>query len=148
MKKYKVRDVVETTDEYGNRIFAIIGVDKDGYSAVHLKTGKRYNLTDDQIKRQTDRLPLDSPFLQIDPYDVEDGKTYCRSQRVRFPADAKKWNYLGSIIPGNEIKVIHRNFIHRAEFVRINMNKPRYPIRAKIEGYTYDFTLQSLVLPS
>ena len=47
--------------------------------------------------------------------------------------------------PGEKIKLIHRNHIHIAELIQINLNKPLRPIRAKLQGRVYDFALVSLV---
>lgn len=144
--KYQIRDIVQAKEEFGNRLFAIIGINKAGYSVVEIKSRKRYTIDDSHIHSQVDRLPSDSPLLLGDEYNEEEAKQHCRSQARRFPQDAEKWKYLEKLVPGDVIRVAHRNFIHRAEFVRLNLKKQKYPIRAKIDGLACDFSLLSLIL--
>lgn len=61
--KFKVRDLVITTDKFGRRTFAIIGIQENGYLAVALKSKKRYLVHDDQISTKFGILPENSHLL-------------------------------------------------------------------------------------
>ena len=143
--KFKVRDIVKTTDEFGARTFVLIATTEVGYRAIATKDKKRYNLTDDQIAFCTGQVPEDSPFLLQDGYDPIAGSQYCLHQARLFPTEAEKWRILANLSPGVEISLIHRQMIFRAEFVAINFTKPLYPIRAKIKGLAHDFRLEAML---
>jgi hypothetical protein len=145
-KKYKVRDLVETKNEFGARIFAVIEITEIGYRAVSIKDKKRYNLIDDQISCKTGILPEDSPLLLVDEYDIQKGKEYCLYQASEFPEEAEKWKALAELKPGDKMQLVHRRMIFKeAVFVAINFKKPLYPIRAKIKGFVHDFKLNSMI---
>ena len=146
VNRFKVRDIVITTDEFGARTFILIAVTETGYRAIAKKDKKRYNLTDKQIAFCSGQVPEDSPFLLDDIYDPKEGRRYCLHQARLFPAEAKKWQILANISSGSEILITHQKTIFRAAFVTINFNKPLYPIRAKIKGVTHDFKLESMLL--
>ena len=147
-RKFKVRDVVNTTEEFGARTFVIIAITETGYRAVAMKDRKRYNLTDEQIAVQVGRVDEDSPLLaEDDEYDTEEGERYCLYQARQFPSEAKKWRVLANLKPGDAICLVHRKVVFReAEFVAINFKKPLYPIRARIKGLVHDFHLEAMLL--
>lgn len=146
MSKYKVRDVVNTTSEFGERTFAIVSIETIGYRAVALKDRKRYNITDDQISGRVGEISEDSPLLLEDEYDHFDGQAYCLQQAREFPAEAQKWQILAKLKGGDKITLVHRKTIFKdAEFVGINFKRPIHPIRAKIKGLAHDFRLSSLM---
>lgn len=145
-KKYKVRDLVETKNDFGSRTFVVIEITEIGYRVVSIKDKKRYNLTDDQIAYKTGILPEDSPLLLVDEYDVQKGKEYCLYQSREFPEEAKKWKTLAELKPGDKMQLVHRRMIFKeAVFVAINFKKPIYPIRAEIKGFVHDFRLNSMI---
>lgn len=146
-RRFKVRDVVNSTDEFGARTFVIIAITETGYRAVAMKDKKRYNLTDGQIAVQVGRVEEDSPLLVQDEYDQEEGEAYCQYQARQFPSEAKKWRVLANLKPGDAICLVHRKTVFReAEFVAINFKKPLYPIRARIKGLVHDFHLEAMLV--
>jgi len=146
IRKYLVRDLVNTTDEFGARTFALIAITETGYRAVAMKDKKRYNLTDQQIACKVGTISEDSSLLIEDEYDVQQGKEYCLRQAREFPAEAAKWRALANLKPGNTVCLVHRRTIFRdAVFLSVNFQKPLYPIRAKIKGLAHDFRLDAMI---
>lgn len=146
-RRFKVRDVVNTTEEFGARTFVLVAITETGYRAVAMKDKKRYNLTDEQIAIQVGRVDEDSPMLVEDEYDQTEGESYCLYQARQFPSEAKKWRILANLKPGDSISLVHRKTVFRdAEFVAINFKKPLYPIRAKIKGLVHDFHLEAMLV--
>lgn len=147
IKNFQVRDLVNTTDEFGARTFALVSITEIGYRAIAMKDKKRYNLIDSQIACKVGVLPEDSPLLSQDEYDSQQGKEYCFQQAREFPAEAPKWQALANLNPGNKVCLVHRRTLFRdAEFLSVNFTKPLYPIRAKIKGLVHDFRLDAMIL--
>lgn len=146
MLRFKVRDLVNTTDEYGGRTFCIVERFTSGYKAVALKDHKRYKITDKQIQCKVGEVPTDSPLLEYDAYDPEEGRAYCHRQGRKFVHEAPQWAFLASLNPGDDIVLVHRKQIVPATFVQINTNKPRFPIRARFDSRDHDFHLEALLL--
>lgn len=147
ISRYQVRDLVNTTDEFGARTFALVSITETGYRAVAIKDKKRYNLTDEQIACKIGTIPEDSPLLIEDEYDAQQGEGYCLRQAREFPAEAVKWRFLANLKPGSKVCLVHRRTIFRdAVFLAVNFTKPLYPIRAKIKGLACDFRLDAMLL--
>ena len=147
VRKFQIRDVVNTTDEFGARTFVLISFTETGYRAVALKDRKRYNLTDDQIAVRVGRVDEESPLLVQDDYVASAGQTYCLQQAREFPNEAKRWRFLANLKPGDSLCLVHRKTIVRdAEFIGINSTKPLYPVRARIKGLAHDFRLDAMLL--
>lgn len=146
-KKYQIRDLVNTTDEFGARTFALVSITDIGYRAVAIKNKKRYNLTDNQIACKIGTIPEDSLLLVEYEYDTQDGEKYCLQQAREFPMEVAKWIVLSKLKPGDKIQLVHRRIIFQnAEFLAVNFTKPLFPIRAKIKGLTHDFRLEAMIL--
>jgi hypothetical protein len=144
---YKALDMVMTTQEFGSREFIIIEVIPQGYRAISTKTHQRYTINDQHIAQKVAEVTADHPLLQQTEYDVEEGRRYCSHQAREFPTEAAKWHYLASLKPGDFISLVHRKTLYsEAEFLSINFRKSVHPIRAKIKGLVYDFSLNSLVM--
>lgn len=135
--KFQINDIVETTEEFGNRRFTILGITDVGYKAV-ARNSKIYNLEDSQISKKVGT----SKKEQEDTFDI---KTYCLMQSKEFPQESEAWLFLSKLTPGQIFGVVHRKYLFDAEFVGINFKKPLYPIRAKIKGKMYDFKLTSVL---
>lgn len=148
-RRFQVRDVVRTTEEYGHRQFVVVDINHQGYRAVSRKDKRRYNLTEDQIERKLGQVSEDDPILvpEEEAYDSEAGRRYCNLQARNFPSEAPKWHFLAGRNPGDKIRVVHRKTIFEAEFLQINQKRPLYPIRARIKGLVHDFHLEALLVP-
>lgn len=147
-RKFQIRDVVNTTDEFGGRTFVLVKITETGYRAVAMKGKKRYNITDAEIAVKVGQVAEDSPLLQEDEFDHEEGERFCLYQARQFPSEAAKWKVLANLKAGDAICVVHRKTVFRdAVFIGINLNKPLYPIRAKIKDLAHDFSLESLLVP-
>jgi hypothetical protein len=149
-RKFQLRDVVNTTEEYGARTFVVVDFTSEGYRVLSLKDRKRYNITEDQIGEKVGQVQEDAAILQDaddEPADPDDQERYCELQARNFPSEAAKWRYLSKRRHGDTIKVVHRKTIFEAVFLRINQKKPLYPIRAKIKGLAHDFHLEALLAP-
>jgi len=136
---YNLKDIVQTTPEYGSRKLTIVAVDEGFYWAKEGK--KKYKITDEQIAHKIDvclSIEEEVPSLQKQ-------RDFCISCSKRYPQEKQKWEFLSKCMPGDEIKLIHRNYIRTVIFVQINLEKPLRPIRATLEGRTHDFSLVSLV---
>jgi hypothetical protein len=144
---YQYRDVVVTTAEFGSREFLIIDVTKDGYFGMEMKTRKRYPLKPDQIALKLGYVEEGDPILLLcqDVYDRDAAEAYCHMQARSFPKEAEKWKSLTKIKPGDILYVVHRKTKYAAVFIRVNLDKPLFPIRAKIKGLTHDFRLDSFL---
>ena len=146
IRSYQVRDLVNTTDDFGARTFALVSITETGYRAVAMKDKKRYNLTDEQIACKVGTISEDSPLLVEDEYDAQRGKEHCLHQAREFPAEAVKWRALANLKPGSTVCLVHRRTIFRdAVFLAVNFKKPLYPIRAKIKGLVHDFRLDAML---
>lgn len=142
---YQVGDIVTTTDDFGGRTFIILKVENEKYLAFEMHTKKRYPLQDIQIEAKTGEC--DSQFLieHLDEHNSEKAEAYCNEQARIFPDDKQKWLFLAKLPVESHIQLVHRKVIYSAVFVRVNLDKPKYPIRAKIKGLTRDFSLNSLI---
>lgn len=139
--KYNLRDIVQTMPEFGSRQFIIVGFEDDVYWGKQLGADKKYKITLDQIEK---KIGVDSgPEEQLSTF--EEQVEFCETNVNRFPDEKEKWLFLSMCGPGEKIKLIHKNHIHTAELIQINLNKPLRPIRAKLQGRIYDFALVSLV---
>ena len=139
--KYSLRDIVHTTPEFGNRQFIIVGFEDNIYWGKLLGEDKKYKITEDQIES---KIGVDFRLEEQLP-NLKEQIEFCIENYSRFKNEKEKWEYLSLCRFGVKIKLIHRNHIHDAEFIQINVNKPIRPIRAKLQGRIYDFSLASLV---
>lgn len=144
---YKVRDTVVATNEFGGRTFVILEVGEKNYLAMEMRSKKRYPLQDKQIAGKVGEIAANSPLLteHLDEHDENTAEVYCNEQARTFPEDKEKWIFLATLPVGSRIPLVHRKTIYPAIFVRINLDKPTYPIRAKIKGMTHDFRLDALI---
>lgn len=145
--KYQVRDLVVATSEFGGRTFLILELKENGYLALEMRNKKRYPLQDGQIAAKVGEVQFDSPVLleHLDDHDKDAAETYCNLQARSFPEEKEKWMFLAKLKVGSVISLVHRKTIYPAVFIRINLDKPLYPIRAKIKGLAHDFRLDSMV---
>lgn len=144
---YQLHDMIITTPEYGNRMFVIKEITKEGYKVISIKDKKRYTLSEKQISHKVGTVKENSPILFEDYFDEEQGRDYCLKQAQLYPEEAKKWMALSKLQNGRDIKILHRKTLFpRAEFIGINITKPLYPIRAKIKDLAHDFRLDSFLL--
>lgn len=143
--KYDLHDIVCVTPEFGSRTFIIYELVQNGYLAIDVKTKKRYPINDSQISFKIDKSNSDNPLLSLDHFNEDDARCFCQNMRLANPNQAEKWGILENLIPGAPLKLIHRKAIYSGTFVKINFDKPAYPIRAKIKGLVHDFRLDSLV---
>lgn len=149
IRRFQVRDVVNTKDEFGARTFALIAITETGYRSVAMKSKKKYNLTDAQIDCKIGELSENDPLFFEEEYDVSKGQDYCLQQAREFILEADKWIALSKLKPNDTICLVHRkNIFQNAVFLGINFNKPLYPIQAKIKGLTHNFKLSSMILQS
>lgn len=146
--KYNIRDLVSATADFGGRVFLILETTEDGYLALETKNKKRYPLKDNQIATKIGEINQNDPLLleHYDDHDANAAEVYCNLQARTFPEESKKWMFLATLKVRDKISLVHRKTIYTAEFVRINLDKPLYPIRAKIKGLAHDFKLDSLIL--
>lgn len=144
---YSYRDIVNTKAEYGGYEYIILEpLEGEGYRTVALHNRKRYTLTEEQINACIGQADATHPLLQPEDYDQDAGYEYAFQQAEKDPDEQDRWLFLAELRPGQQIKVIHRRTIYLAEFVQINIGKPRYVFRAKILGKTHDLTLNALDL--
>lgn len=145
--KYQVRDLVNATSEFGGRTFLILEAKENGYLALEMRSRKRYPLQDEQIECKVGEVQPGSPVLSehLDDHDEDASEAYCNHQARSFPEDKEKWLFLATLKVGSQISLVHRKTIYPAVFVRINLDKPLYPIRAKIKGLAHDFRLDAMV---
>jgi hypothetical protein len=135
--------------DFGSRILVIVEITEKGYKAISTNNKKRYNLTDSQIQKKIGTISENSPFLLSDSFDDNEGSEFCLRQARKFPAESTKWFALSKLKNGDDICLVHRKTIYpHAQFLGINLKKPKYPIRAKIKNSSsYDFSLMSFILP-
>lgn len=145
--KYQVRDIVTTTSDFGGRTFVILEVGEKGYLALEMRTKKRYPLQDAHIALKVGEADHNSPLLMehLDEHDSDAAEIYCNEQARSFPDDKQKWLFLAKLPVGSRIQLVHRKMIYPAVFVRVNLDKPTYPIRAKIKELAHDFRLDALI---
>jgi len=145
--KYQVRDLVNVTQEFGCRTFLILEIREDGYLALEMRNKKRYPLLDDQIEVKVGEVEENAPILYMhtDKHDSSAAESYCNEQARGSKTESARWLFLAKLKPGTTLRLIHRKFIHQAVFVRLNLDRPQYPIRAKIKGLAHDFRLDALV---
>jgi len=144
--KYQVRDLVNVTIDFGGRTFLILEVNENSYFALEMRSKKRYPLLEGQIEKKVGEVQPGNPLLSehLDQHDEDAAEVYCNLQARTFPEDKEKWLFLAKLKAESSISLVHRKTIYPATFVRINIDKPLYPIRAKIKGLTYDFRLSAL----
>lgn len=146
--KYHVGDVVKTAPEYGGRVFVIARIEGDKYQAVELKNKKRYWMGEGQIFCKERQIPPDSPILLLDAaYDADAGRRHARDMAESDADGREHWLTLARLEPGEPMEVAHDGFLREAEFVQINIAKPKKVFRARIDGKAYDFPLRAIVLP-
>lgn len=144
---FKQRDVVKVRPEFGSRSFVIVSVQEDGYQAVlaqDKRRNKTYFLQESQIAEKLGESDDDRIFAQ-EP-DLEEMYLYALAQAEAHPDEREQWLFLAKLLPGNKLRLVHRNYHYEAEFVQLNIHRPLYPIRAKIKDKTFDFPLRSLIL--
>lgn len=145
---YKVKDIVRTVLEYGDRLFAIVGIDNGKYYTVAMSTKKRYWLEESQIRCKEWTLPDDSPLLLLDDaYDPSAGSYFAQQKAIITEGDVqRRWQLLASLIPGQTVDVVVRKVIHRAIFVQINATKSVKVFRARVQDRAMDLSLSTLYL--
>lgn len=145
MTFYKA-DVVKTKPEFGNRVFVIIESSDSKYLCICVNSKKRYNIEKSQIQEKIGEVPIDSPILILDNFDLEEGRDFCLRQIRKNEINSKKWKFLANSKPGDNLILVHRKVIYpQAEFVGINVDRI-YAIRARIKGLAHDFRIESLLL--
>jgi ribosomal protein S17 len=137
---FNLKDIVLTTHEYGNRKLTIVAIEEGFYWA---KEGtKKYKITDEQIQH---KVGVVTSIEEEQPPSIEQQERFCLSRSKVYAPEKDSWLYLSRLRSGDKIKLIHRNCIHVAVFVQINLEKPLRPIRVNLAGRLHDFSLRSLV---
>jgi hypothetical protein len=139
---YQIKDVVETTAEYGGRQFVILNIENNRYYSISTKDKKRYWLDEDQIRCKIG-VDTQGNDPSADPIEGSEFAQH-RARAAKDPAEKERWEYLALLKPGDKIDVTHQMLIYTAEFIQINVTKPKKVFRATMLGRAHDFNLMSL----
>lgn len=147
--KYKIRDIVVTTYEYGNKELIITDIVGDFYKVRSVGNKKNYTISEYQIEKVIGESTVDDSLCKSEMLNTERMRVFCAEQARLYPQESSKWKFLANLNEGDSICLVHRNFrFENAIFCGINPTKPIYPIRAKIKDRLHDFKLASMILPS
>lgn len=146
--KYAPQDIVSVKPEFGNRTFLILEVRERDYYAMEMKSKKRYPLLEDQIAVKTGQVESGTPAMTdyLDEHDPVASEVFCNEQAKGAKIDeVARWLTLAKLKPGDKLKLVHRKLVFPAIFIKVNTDKPVFPLRAKIKGLTHDFRLDSMI---
>lgn len=115
---------------------------------MEMKSKKRYPLLEDQILEKVGQVDSESPAMTnyLDEHDPVAAEVFCNEQAKGAKIDeVGRWLTLAKLKPGDRLRLVHRKLVFPAIFIKVNTDKPVFPLRAKIKGLTYDFRLDSMI---
>jgi hypothetical protein len=145
--KFEPRDIVVTTATFGSHTFVILELEENAYWAIRPDSKKKYRVKDSQIESRIGQVAENDPIL-VEESNWETGSDHAAAMARMFPTDdpqKRLWKLLSELRPGDHIAVIHRKGIYEAEFIRVNVRRPKQVFSAKIMGRQHSFAIHSLV---